>query len=150
MPKTARFELMPEMPLEEAARLIVRHLMEDALFKAPLVLEGDIEATHEMRVALRRLRTAVRTFDAALPKRAAKRIGSASRRLARLLGVVRDADVHLAVLRSALAGATLEESDGIAHAIARLHDARRSSLTRLAIELSQLDSGALLATLDAA
>jgi CHAD domain-containing protein len=138
------------MPLDEAARLIVRHLMEDALFQAPGVLEGDIEATHDMRVALRKLRTALRTFDSVLPKRAAKRISSAARRLARRLGVVRDADVHLAVLRSALAGATREETDGIAHAIARLNDQRRSSLTQLAIELSQLDAHALYETLEAA
>jgi CHAD domain-containing protein len=138
------------MPVSEAARIIVRRLIVDALSQTPGVLAGDVEATHDMRVALRKLRTALRTFDDVLPKRATKRVGTTARRVARRLGVVRDADVHLGVLRPALGGATLEEADGIAHAMGRLHEERRQSLTRLAIELSQLDVNELLATLDQA
>ena len=134
----------PGTPMSEASCVIVRHLIEDALSQASGALEGDVDATHDMRVALRKLRTALRTFDELLPNRATKRIGSAARRIARRLGVVRDADVHLAVLRPVLTGATADEADGIAHAIGRLHDERRRSLTRLAIELSQFDGAGLL------
>jgi CHAD domain-containing protein len=148
--KTPKFaEVAADMPLAEAARVIVRRLIVDALSEGPGVLTGDVEATHDMRVALRKLRTALRTFDDVLPKRGAKQLGTTARRMARRLGVVRDADVHLAVLRPALGGATLEEADGIAHAMGRLHEERRQGLTRLAIELSQLDVNALLEAVDA-
>jgi CHAD domain-containing protein len=132
----------------EAARQIVRRYLAIALTEAPGACDGDVEATHAMRVALRKLRTALRTFDDVLPKRAARRIGQAARRIARHLGVVRDADVHLAALRPVLAEATAGESDGIAHAMARLIDLRKHGLTLLAIELSQLDGAALLKLLD--
>jgi len=135
--------------VEQAARIVVRRLFTEALSQAPNALEGtDVEAVHDMRVALRKLRTALRTFEGALPKRNTKRLAGSSRRLARRLGAVRDADVHLAALRSALTGATVAETDGIAHAIDQLNARRRRDLVQLAIELSQTDRDAILVEFD--
>jgi CHAD domain-containing protein len=144
----ARYDgLTPEMPLGDAARSILRSLAGEMLSEAPGVLRNDVEATHKMRVAIRRLRTALATFDAAFPKRRLEDFRAATRRVGRRLGAVRDADVHLAVLRATLAGATEAEAPGIAYAIETLSARRRRSLAEFAIEYSQFDRDGLLEAL---
>jgi CHAD domain-containing protein len=59
----------------------------------------DPEFVHEMRVASRRLRAALRTFRSVLRSDEAARLRSAATTAARLLGTVRDADVQAARLR---------------------------------------------------
>ncbi len=60
----------------------------------------DIEALHAMRVASRRLREALRVFEAYLPARSARRVGKRLRRLTRALGAPREWDVHAQLLAS--------------------------------------------------
>jgi CHAD domain-containing protein len=151
MAKAPRYEgLTPETTPAEAARAILRPLLAAALSESPAVLrEQDVRATHDMRVALRRLRSALDTFADEFPADEVRFHARALRRLARRLGEVRDADVHLAELRSALGGATAPESAGIAHAIEATIARRRAALARFAIELSQFDRDALAATIAA-
>jgi len=141
MAKAPRYDgLTPETTPADAAGAILEPLLAAALREAPAVLrEQDVRATHDMRVALRRLRSALETFAACFPAKRVKAQARALRRLARRLGEVRDADVHLAELRAALAGATATETTGIAYAIETLVAARRAALARFAIELSQFD-----------
>ena len=144
----ARYDgLMPEMAAGQAGRVILRALLTAVLAEAPGVLRNDVEATHDMRVAIRRLRTAMSTFSGTLPNKVAADQRRATRRIGRRLGSVRDADVHLAVLRSALTGATEAEVPGIAYAIETLGARRRRSLAEFAIEYSQFDGDGLLAML---
>ena len=136
----ARYDgLTPEMPLGQASRTILHSLLTAMLAEGPGVLRNDVEATHDMRVAIRRLRTAIATFAEAFPKKRFGEFREATRRVGRRLGAVRDADVHLAVLRAALAGATEAEAPGIAYAIETLGARRRRSLAEFAIEYSQFD-----------
>ncbi|HTV73504.1 MAG TPA: CHAD domain-containing protein [Candidatus Acidoferrales bacterium] len=140
-----------ETPVAEAARTVLRQLAEAVLHETPDVLRGDdARATHDLRVALRRLRTLLRIMRPCYRRQPYRRIRRELRSLGRRLGSVRDADVHLAALRSALGGATRDEADGIAHAIAALHERRRHSLARFAIELSQFDRAHLLAFIESA
>jgi CHAD domain-containing protein len=141
MAKAPRFEgLTPEMPLHTAARSIARCLFDAMLAEAPAVLhDHDAQATHDMRVALRRLRSALESFEDEFPRKALRPNLQALRRLGRRLGSVRDIDVHLADLRGALTGATAAESAGVGHAIETLSVKRRAALTAFAIELSQFD-----------
>jgi CHAD domain-containing protein len=150
--KAPRFdELTLETSVAEAARLMLRRLAEAVLHETPNVLRGDdARATHDMRVALRRLRTLLRSLRRCYRRRPYRRVRRELRALAHRLGSVRDADVHLAALRSALGGATLDEADGIAHAIEALHGRRRRSLARFAIELSQFDRNYLLSFVESA
>jgi CHAD domain-containing protein len=150
--KAPRFdELTLETSVAEAARLMLRLLAEAVLHRTPNVLRGDdARATHDMRVALRRLRTLLRSLRGCYRRRPYRRVRRDLRALARRLGSVRDADVHLAALRSALGGATLDEADGIAHAIEALHERRRRGLARFAIELSQFDRDYLLSFVESA
>jgi CHAD domain-containing protein len=131
--------LTPQMPVDQAARAIVRTLLEAFTNETPAVLRNDVKATHDMRVAIRRLRTALATFSSSFPKKRLAGHVDAIRRTGRRLGAVRDADVHLGVLRGALAGATEAETPGIAYAIETLTARRRRALADFAIELSQFD-----------
>ncbi len=140
MAKAPRFDIDPDGPLEAAARTILYSLFTAAFDEAPAVLGGeDVRATHDMRVALRRLRTAMTTFQGCFRERKLARFARLLRRIRRRLGAVRDVDVHLAVLRAALGGATAAESPGIAYALGTLTSRRRRALARFAVELSQFD-----------
>jgi CHAD domain-containing protein len=144
----ARYDgLTPDMPAGQAGHAIFRTLLSAVLAEASGVLRNDVEATHAMRVAIRRLRTAMSTFSGTLPKKLVADQRRATRRIGRRLGAVRDADVHLAVLRAALSGATEAEAPGITYAIETLGARRRRSLAEFAIEYSQFDGDGFLAKL---
>jgi len=141
--------LDPQEPLDRAARTVLRGLLRAALADAPAVLGGeDVRATHDMRVALRRLRTAQETFAEALRNKRARRFAQATRRVSRRLAPVRDADVHLAALRAALGGATVAETPGIVYAIEAIATERRRALAKFAVELSQYDRAGFFALLN--
>ena len=141
MAKAPRYDgVTAEMPLPDAARRIVRALVAEVAADVPAVLAaGDVRAVHDLRVALRRLRSAAAAFANCFPKKRWNAFRRDARRLARRLGDVRDADVHLAALRGALGGAAAAERPGIAFALETLVERRRSSLAAFAIELSQFE-----------
>src|SRR5919107_1311715 len=79
----------------------------------------DIEGVHKMRVASRRLRSALRDFQPYLPKPVSpQRLKS----VARALGAVRDEDVALVMIDGLLAEADENARDGIE----RLAEERRA------------------------
>lgn len=92
--------LAPTQPWLEAGRRIFLQQVEQILAREyGLGYADDIEFVHEMRVATRRLRAAMRTFRNAVPgefKEERARIGA----LADALGKPRDADVFLAFLEA--------------------------------------------------
>jgi CHAD domain-containing protein len=139
--KAPRYDgLSAELPLRDAARIILRALYEASLEHAPAVLRGDdTRAVHDMRVAIRRLRSGLTTFAGCFPASRARAMRHATRRVGRKLGLVRDADVHLAALRGTLGGASASERPGLIHAVELLLARRRAALAAFAIELSQLD-----------
>lgn len=55
----------------------------------------DIEAVHDMRVAMRRMRVALRVFKPYFPKSSLKRYGKRVKAVGRVLGPIRDIDVFL-------------------------------------------------------
>ncbi|MBD5657597.1 MAG: CHAD domain-containing protein [Candidatus Eremiobacteraeota bacterium] len=101
-----------------------------------------MRAVHDMRVAIRRLRSAMTTFGDRFPRKRWRALRDATRRIGRRLGRVRDADVHLAVLRAARGPAAVEERPGIDYAIETLVARRRRALAEFAVELSQFDRDA--------
>jgi len=106
----------------------------------------DVEAVHQMRVATRRLRTALRALRGhiAPPTRLKKRLGW----LADALGEVRDHDVILALLRSErLRGASREERERLAALIERLERKRGKAQDRLRAVLKRPRYKRLLADL---
>jgi hypothetical protein len=70
-----------------------------------LVRKPDEEAIHDVRVATRRLRAALRHLDVCFPRAAVKEADRAVRSLASILGEARDMDIVLQNLRPAAGGA---------------------------------------------
>ncbi|HEX7588830.1 MAG TPA: CHAD domain-containing protein [Anaerolineae bacterium] len=68
----------------------------------------DIEALHDMRVAARRMRAALRIFEGYLDKETLKPFGKSLRRLGRVLGAVRDLDVFHVKAQQYLDGLAVE------------------------------------------
>ena len=92
----------------------------------------DVDALHDMRVAIRRLRTAMRLFVDALPRRAAG-LRDVLGWLGTALGAVRDLDVQLEQLRSwraEMGFAAGEPVDGIAAVMWRRRLVARDRMLR--------------------
>jgi inorganic triphosphatase YgiF len=80
--------------LEMAARDILRDCMAQVADNIAVVIATDaIEGPHQLRVGLRRLRTALQIFGPALGSPAVRPLSKAARDLGRLVGGLRDADV---------------------------------------------------------
>jgi CHAD domain-containing protein len=80
-------------PAGEAAVVVVRPAASRFLVLEPAVRRGDPAAVHDMRVAARRIRTALRLFRPVVPDQS-EALRSELRWSARLLGTVRDVDVQ--------------------------------------------------------
>jgi len=138
--------LQPDELLVDGARRVLGAWWANALAHAPGVRVGlDPEHVHKMRVALRRLRTALRLFDDAFDAQALASLRDGVRTLGRALGEVRDLDVQHDSLsrwrkrfRTIPAAAWADIADRI--------DRRRTAARRRA--LAQLE-GAALARFDA-
>jgi CHAD domain-containing protein len=115
--------------LETALEALIGHLVDVLIWHAPIAEAGtDPSGVHQMRVAIRRLRSALRAFRPACDAPAVRAFDAAARDLAMLLGPVRDWDVFLAGLGAELAAA-LPEDRAIA-ALLRAAAARRQAAQR--------------------
>jgi CHAD domain-containing protein/CYTH domain-containing protein len=96
----------------------------------------DGEALHDLRVAVRRLRSLLRAHRAVLdvPRRARRRL----RDIAQATGDVRDLEVQLVWLREARPTLGIREKRGLTWLAARLQKEERSARHRLAEDLPEL------------
>jgi len=78
-----------------AVRHMVAHQLHQLRSSDPGTRSGEPEALHDMRVATRRLRAALRIFAAGIPVRHQTRLSDELQWLGKLLGRVRDLDVQL-------------------------------------------------------
>ena len=79
----------------ELAHQCLREQFEEMVAEEPKAWEGlDPEGVHKMRVAIRRVRVAFRSFKDVLPARPVLAYDREFRRAAAMLGEVRDLDVH--------------------------------------------------------
>ncbi|WP_203073669.1 CHAD domain-containing protein [Falsiroseomonas ponticola] len=98
--------LDPGMGVEDALRHVIGHLACVLAWHAPVAQAGRHPAgVHQMRVALRRLRSALRAFRPAVDGPALREADRRLKALAALLGPARDWDVFLGGLGAELAGA---------------------------------------------
>lgn len=94
--KASRLELSPEITVEQALAGIVRHCIGHMVANEAVALEGvESEGVHQMRVALRRLRSALSLFKPFLPPEQLDRLVAEVKWLAGSLGAARDWDVFL-------------------------------------------------------
>ena len=86
--------IRPDDPMSEAGRKALLFHFERMLAREPATRRGeDIEALHAMRVATRRMRSALRVFGPFFRAKALRPFAVELRRAARTLGAVRDLDV---------------------------------------------------------
>jgi len=84
------------LPLPEAILRILRHSFQHFLDNHPAVtLSGEPESIHQMRVAIRRLRSAIRMFSPVLRFEGANSLLESLKALFAKLGEVREADVFV-------------------------------------------------------
>lgn len=94
----------------------------------------DIEGVHAMRVATRRLRSALRDFAPLMRRRPLKKIRKDLKRLADTLGAARDEDVRIAALEKLLAKA---EDERIKDGIEKLIEERRRRRAQAQLDLME-------------
>ena len=140
--------LRPEDSLAEAAFRVFRRQFTRLRYHEPGTRRGeDIEHLHDMRVAVRRLRAALRLFREVLPPRETARYAREFRWLGTALGRVRDLDVYLRLLDSAA-----NQSDDVAVAFAEyrtvIQAQRDQAQTRLSRTLASTRYQRLLASFE--
>ncbi len=87
-------------PAPRAARLIARQRLDEVLAAAAALDAGGPDALHDLRVAIRRLRSWLAAYEAVLDDTVSRKSTRELRRLARETNEARDAEVHLAWLRA--------------------------------------------------
>jgi triphosphatase len=96
-------EFSAKAPVEAAARESLRDCLAQIADNMALVAVSDsVEAPHQLRIGLRRLRTALSAFGRALGAEALAPLGEEAKRLGRTVGALRDLDV---LVEETLAGA---------------------------------------------
>jgi CHAD domain-containing protein len=117
--------------VEQLAKRTFAELHQSIVAQEAGSLAGDVEAVHDMRVAIRRLRVALSNFAVCAPKEDRKRLREQLENLAGALGGVRDLDVMIAALKSQLPNRSGEEKAAISALVRRLRDRRRLRLRAL-------------------
>ena len=102
----------------------------------------DTEPVHKMRVASRRLRAALDAFESCCKPKLFKKVNSQVKKLADLLGAVRDSDVMLQGLHARLEQVPGDEQDGIQWLIDRLNTYHKERQQALDDALHALDENA--------
>lgn len=97
--KASRLSLAPDATVEEALSAIVRHCLGHLMANDAVTRLGqDPEGVHQMRVALRRLRSALQIFRPFIPADQMADLGPRVKALADALGPAREWDVFLGEL----------------------------------------------------
>jgi len=107
------------------ARRLFRDLQQAIIKHEAGAVAGEVEAIHDMRVGIRRLRVALSNFAACLPEEDRRRLRANLEHLADALGGARDLDVMIGVLKSEQANKAESERAAIAAFIGRLRARRR-------------------------
>ena len=94
--KFAVVPLTPDMSTREAFREIARACLQQIASNEPAVLKDDAEGVHQMRIGLRRLRTAISLFAALLEDPQTEKIQTGLRWFTGELGPARELDVLIA------------------------------------------------------
>jgi inorganic triphosphatase YgiF len=92
--------IQPDDPMAEAGRKVLRFHFERMVAQEDDVRAGrDIRSVHQMRVAARRQRAALRLFGHYYQPKTLRRLRAGLQQVARRLGAVRDLDVQLEAVR---------------------------------------------------
>ena len=130
--------LLRRTPIARAASKVLKATLLDLLEKVPEARgEDSKKGIHDLRVAVKRFREALRLFRPVLAKKTFRRHRAWIEELNDALGEVRDRDVALARLRKLHAGPE-EPPRSVADLVARLESERLASAGALAAMLDRL------------
>lgn len=130
--------LRPDLPLSHAAALILRVKLPEVLHYEDAARAGKVEGIHDMRVACKRLREALRVLRPALDSDARRKLLPVVDELNDALGQVRDRDVlRLAFKQMVRADARLADLQSLRRQLARERRAAHRKLLRLLGEVKQ-------------
>ena len=116
------------------ARKLVLELQQAILQHEAGAFAGNVEAVHDMRVGIRRLRVAIKNFAACFAKGDRQQWRASMENLADTLGAVRDLDVMIQAMKSQqvpVANAVTEEQAAMEAFIRRLQSRRGRRLRKL-------------------
>jgi CHAD domain-containing protein len=114
IPVTGKPGLQSDDPMSEAGRKILAYYFARFLAQETPVRAGENgEAVHDMRVATRRLRSALNIFGPFLRERTIKPFEKELRRVGRSLGTVRDLEVALAKAEKYISAALAGDGQGL-------------------------------------
>jgi CHAD domain-containing protein len=131
-PEVSIPEIAPDDPAAQVVRCAIATSVVALVRHDPGVrVDEDIEGVHQMRVAVRRLRSHLRTFRPLLDEAWALGLQKDLRWLGRELGRVRDADVLAVRLRRAASGLPEAERRAAKGLLDRLGERRGADLERL-------------------
>ena len=92
--KAGILQLTPEMNAEQAFIAIIWHCIGHWQANEEVILHSDApEGIHQMRIALRRLRSALNLYQHLIPKKSYTKLHDQLKRLAHVLGTARDWDI---------------------------------------------------------
>ena len=94
--KASDVHLSPDLTTQEAFRIIGNGCLRQLIANEPAMIAGDVEALHQMRIALRRMRAAISAFSTVVADSDWQRIKSELRWITGELGPARDLDVFVA------------------------------------------------------
>jgi len=135
--------LTPKKSLEECARRIIKTRFHEMMsFKAGVIEGIDIECIHDMRVASRRLRAAMRNFaDCFTPKKKFRRHLKRVERITSTLGGARDLDVLIDRFQKDLQMVPEDAQVGVQNLIIHLQRKRREQQGPILAMFEELDKG---------
>ena len=133
--------IAPEKSLEECARRIVTTRFHEMMsFKEGAIDGTDIEYVHDMRVASRRLRAALRNFaDCFVPKKEFRRHLKQVERITSTLGDVRDLDVLIYRFQKDVLTVPSDAQIGVQNLIGHLQEEREVRRAPMFKMFEQLD-----------
>lgn len=125
-----------DLPVERAVRLVALGLLRDAATaRARLIDPGDVEALHDFRVAVRRLRTWLRAYRPFLGRSVRGKDRRRLRAVARATSVARDTEVHLTWIRDEVATLNTAQRTGANYLRRQLESRKRAADANLRVEV---------------
>ena len=144
MAKSA-YDIAPDATFVEAAHTSLRQQLHEMMSNLDGTRQGDdIEALHDMRVASRRLRAALSVFAAAFPPKPFALLEKEVAKTTDALGAVRDGDVQIEFMQSAIDAAPESEKVGLLAFTDHLKRDRDRERVLLVKELNRLEKSAFL------
>lgn len=134
------YDIAPDASFAQAARTSLRQQLEELLRNLPGTRAGEnVEALHDMRVASRRLRSALSVFAASYPARQFLPLEKQVAKITDALGAVRDADVLIEFMQTQRQTAPESARVGLDAFLEYLHKERDAERVHLVRALDALE-----------